>query len=74
MAALGHAGKGAKVFTSHSTGDYTNPVPGIKQKTLVFGDLLPRKRGLPAPKGAVLMVPDRLASGSPNSPALSPVS
>lgn len=29
---------GVKVFTSHSTEDYTNPIPGIRQKTLVFGE------------------------------------
>ena len=27
------------MFTKHSTKDYSNPVPGIRQKTLVFGKL-----------------------------------
>jgi quercetin dioxygenase-like cupin family protein len=26
------------VFEKHNRDDYTNPIPGIRQKTLVFGD------------------------------------
>jgi quercetin dioxygenase-like cupin family protein len=42
------------VFEKHNKGDYTNPLPGIRQKTLVFGDrtlmtefLLTKDRVLP---------------------------